>query len=294
MSRLGGLWRAMPWTASLFTVGAVSASALPPLNGFVSEWLVYLGLFDAAAVHHKAGLATLPAAMALGITGALALAAFVKAAALVFVGAPRTRAARHAHECGWWMRGPMLALAIGCAFLALAPALLWPLLARVAASWHPAWVAAAAPSALTLLGGLQAVLALALVAAGAVLWRAVRRRGSSRGPTWDCGYVAPSPRMQYTGGSFDAIVSSWTRLALRPRRRLRRPRGVFPRQADHVALMPDVVLENVVQPAGRLVLRASAFVRRLQHGRLQDYILYLVAGIAAITAIVVFEGKPWN
>ena len=111
ISRLGGVWRAMPWTAGLFAFGAMAISALPPLNGFVSEWLVYLGLFEGAAGHAPVAVALVPAAVALGVTGALALAAFVKAAAVVFVGAARTHTIEHAHECGWWMRGPMLSLA---------------------------------------------------------------------------------------------------------------------------------------------------------------------------------------
>ena len=67
MSRLGGLWRTMPWTASLFALGAVAISGLPPLNGFVSEWLVYLGLFDATIAHGRAAWAAMPAAILLGM-----------------------------------------------------------------------------------------------------------------------------------------------------------------------------------------------------------------------------------
>ncbi len=86
MSRLGGLWRAMPWTASLFTLGAMAIAGLPPLNGFVSEWLVFLGLFDAASAHSVASWAAVPAAILLGVTGALALACFVKVCGVVFFG----------------------------------------------------------------------------------------------------------------------------------------------------------------------------------------------------------------
>src|SRR5205814_2342337 len=88
MSRLGGLWRVMPWTAGLFAFGAIAISGLPPLNGFVSEWLVYLGLFDAAMGRGPAAWAAIPAAIMLAMTGALALATFVKAGAVVFLGAP--------------------------------------------------------------------------------------------------------------------------------------------------------------------------------------------------------------
>ncbi len=111
MSRLGGLWRTMPWTAGLFAIGAVAIAGLPPLNGFVSEWLLYLGLFDAAIHRGAAAWAAMPAAILLGITGALALATFVKAGSIVFLGAPRTKVAAQAHDCGLHMRVPMLVLA---------------------------------------------------------------------------------------------------------------------------------------------------------------------------------------
>jgi hydrogenase-4 component B len=91
MSRLGGLWRTMPWTAGLFAFGAAALSGLPPLNGFVSEWLVYLGLFDAITSRGPAAWAAMPAAVMLATAGALALASFVKAGAIVFLGAARTQ-----------------------------------------------------------------------------------------------------------------------------------------------------------------------------------------------------------
>ncbi|KAF0170539.1 MAG: NADH dehydrogenase (quinone), partial [Limisphaerales bacterium] len=126
MSQLGGLWRTMPWTASLFALGAAAISGLPPLNGFVSEWLVFLGLFDATLAHGPSAWAAIPAAIALGVTGALALACFVKVCGVVFLGAPRSPAAAHAHECGPAMRGAMLVLAAACVAIGVAPVLFWP------------------------------------------------------------------------------------------------------------------------------------------------------------------------
>ena len=91
MSRLGGLWRSMPWTAGMFALGSVAVSGLPPLNGFVSEWLIYLGLFDAAAGKQPSAWVAMPAAIMLAMSGALALAAFAKAGAMMFLGAARTQ-----------------------------------------------------------------------------------------------------------------------------------------------------------------------------------------------------------
>ena len=290
ISRLGGLWRAMPWTAGLFALGAVAVAGLPPLNGFVSEWLVYLSLFGAVTGRSSAAWMALPAVIMLAAAGALALAAFVKAGAVVFLGAPRTQAAEHAHECGPWMRAPMLGLAGVCVALGLAPGLFWRAISRAAGAWHPAWAGAEAPAPLFTLGAVQIALAGLAVLATAWLWGRVQSNGVRRGLTWDCGYAAPVARMQYTGGSFSGITAGWFGWILRPERLLHRPRGPLPAGASRVERIPETVLEQIILPTGGLVLQASAAVRRLQHGRLQFYVLYVVAGLAAISALVLTGG----
>jgi hydrogenase-4 component B len=292
ISRLGGLWRTMPWTAGLFGLGAMAVSALPPLNGFVSEWLVYLGLIDAANQRGPLAWAVMPAAIMLAMTGALALATFVKAAGMVFLGAPRTQAAARAHECGPWMRAPMIALAVGCAGLGLAPVLVWPALARAVHAWSPGGAPAVSAAPLATLGFVHLGLAVVLAAAAAILWRRAHALGLRRAPTWDCGYAAPTARMQYSGGSFAGLASAWFAPVLRPERRSRRPRGVFPAGALLLERVPETVLEYAVRPIAIGVLWVSTQVRRLQHGRLQFYIAYVGVGVAALGALVLLEGQP--
>ncbi|MBE2214729.1 MAG: NADH-quinone oxidoreductase subunit H [Opitutaceae bacterium] len=292
MSRLGGLWRAMPWTASLFALGAAAISGLPPLNGFVSEWLVFLGLFDAAGSRGPMAWGAMPAAILLGVTGALALACFVKVCGVVFLGAPRSPAAEHAHECGPAMRGAMLVLASACAGIGLGPALVWPAVARAADAWRPGELVVARPESLTALGAAHVVLALL---AGAAVWALARkasRAGMVRAVTWDCGYVAPTARMQYSAGSFAGILTEWFGWILRPAVHREVDAGVLPRAGRHASHTPETVLDQVVEPAGRLVMRLSGAVRRLQHGRVQSYILYLVAGIVALVAVVAAGTPP--
>lgn len=286
MSRLGGLWRTMPWTAGLFAFGALGIAGLPPLNGFVGEWLIYLGLFDAVNSRSPAAWAAMPAALALATAGALALASFVKASATVFLGAARTQPAVRAHECGAWMRAPMLGLAAGCVALGLAPVLFWPALARAVDVWRPGWAPTDLPAPLPLLGSVQVLLAVLGTLAAVMLWRVAHRRPLRRAPTWDCGYAEPIARMQYTGGSFSGIPAGWFAWLLQPERRLRRPRGPFPGDALLVERLPETVLERVFGPIGGMILQVSTAVRRLQHGRLQFYIAYLLAGLAALAALV--------
>lgn len=288
MSRLGGLWRTMPWTAALFAVGVAAVAGLPPLNGFVSEWLIYLGLFDAAGGMQAS--ATALAAIPLGIAGALALACFTKAGAMIFLGAPRTRLAAGAHECGPWMRRPMIGLAGLCVVMGLAPGLFWPVILRAVAAWQPGWAGEAPRVPLAMLSSVNVCVITLEVLCGVLLWRKVRRRNLRRDLTWDCGYATPRPRMQYTGGSFGATVSAWFVWILVPVRRLRRPRGFFPRQALRLEHTPETVLERVMKPAGARLLRMASAVRRLQHGRLQAYVLYLLCGLLALGMLVLMGG----
>ncbi len=292
MSRLGGLWTRMPWTAALFGLGALAVAGLPPLNGFVSEWLEYLGLFEATASRASAPTLAMPAAILLALAGALALASFVKAIGIVFLGAPRTQAAREAHECGTWMRAPMLVLAGICITIGLVPLLVWPALARAVGSWNPAWASAEPPAPLHALGLAQLVLALLAVLAALLLWRRARENGLRRAPTWDCGYAQPTARMQYTSGSFAGIGGGWFAWIFRPESRLRRPRGPFPGAADWFARVPETVLERLVEPSGGALLRLALAARRLQHGRLQAYILYLVVGLTGVALLVLAGGRP--
>jgi hydrogenase-4 component B len=291
MSRLGGLWRVMPWTTGLFALGSLAVSSLPPLNGFVSEWLIYLGLFKAVASRDSAGWAAMPAAIMLAMAGAMALAAFIKAGTLVFLGNPRTKTAEDAHECGLSMRGPMVAMALACLCLGLAPALFWPAISRAVGSWHPVWAYAGPPLGLLVLGSWQPALAFAALLAGLWLWRIARANGL-RGLTWDCGYSRPAARMQYSSASFAAIAAGWYDWLLRPQRKVRRPRGVLPSHARRMERIPETVLERIIVPAGSVILQVSAAARRLQHGSLQAYILYLAVGLIVLGIIVSLGGKP--
>ena len=290
MSRLGGLWRAMPWTAGLFALGAVAISGLPPLNGFVSEWLVYLGLFDATLSHGPSAWAAIPAAILLGLTGALALACFTKVCGVVFLGAPRSTAAANVHESGPAMRGAMLLLGAACVAIGLAPVLFWPAVARAMDVWNPVWAGAPTPVSLMPLSIFHVTLAVLALALAGWLWRRVRHGGLVRALTWDCGYAAPTPRMQYTAGSFAGIINEWFAWILRPERHQQLPENLFPTGALHTEHTPETVLEKIAQPAAFLVMRVSSAARSLQHGRVQAYLLYLLLGVAALAAVIVLGG----
>jgi len=285
MSRLGGLWRRMPWTTGLFALGAAAIAGLPPLNGFVSEWLVYLGLFDATLSHASSSWAAMVAAVLLAVTGALALACFAKVCGIVFLGAPRSAQADDAHDCGPSMRGAMLTLAVACAAIGLLPFVFWPALVTASEAWRPAWSGPMAPPPLHALSAVHVAVVVLASLGGLWLWRRVRSNGMRRGLTWDCGYAQPSPTMQYTAGSFASTITGWFSFVLRPQEHGGGPTSLFPTEAAYTSHTPETVLEFFVSPVARVLLRGADMARRLQQGRVQFYVLYVLVAVAALATL---------
>jgi formate hydrogenlyase subunit 3/multisubunit Na+/H+ antiporter MnhD subunit len=288
LDRLGGLRRTMPWTAALFLVGAAAISGLPPLNGFASEWLVYLAAFRSLELRPTttASLAVL-AAPALALVGGLAAACFAKVVGTVFLGQPRSPDAERGHEPPRAMLAPMVALAAICAVIGLAPAPWIPALARAAAAWSglPLEALARPAAEATASGWRVSLVALLLLALVALL--AAWRRGRLPAPqptaaTWGCGYDAPTPRMQYTGSSFAELLVLRFRWVFFPKKRVAPPVGPFPRHASFDSHMPDTVLDGAIIPSLR---HGSALADRLRArvgSRVQSKILMLLFGVVGL------------
>jgi hydrogenase-4 component B len=281
IDRMGGLAKRLPNVMALFAVGAVAICALPPLNGFASEWLLYVGLFRTLGQNGAPGLeAAALASVALAATGALAVACFVKVFGAVFLGAPRAEAAGHgARDPGASMLGPMAFLACACAAIGLAPLLATPLLDAATRTWAPhataaGGLASAAPLAFFTLAGLT----LAGFAGAVLLFlnAALRTQTVRAGPTWDCGYARPTARMQYTGSSLGDSLVRLTHFLLWPKNCRTAVRGLFPRASAFKRIVPDAVLDRLVAPlflaAGQVLPR----LRVLQQGQTHVYVLYIL------------------
>lgn len=284
LDRLGGLSRAMPFTAGTFLVGSWAICGLPPLNGFVGEWLIYLAAFRGLSLAHSAWPAL--ALGALALIGALAVACFAKVFGTVFLGTARSRDADGAREAPRSMRAPMAILAGACIVLGLLPFLLAPVLLRVAqaASGRPAALAVADLGRLWILS----VLALPLLALAALGWRWARRGAAPRAdlPTWDCGFPLASARVQYTASSFAAGLVSGLSLALWPRIHWRRVTGLFPSARRFHSEVPDAILDRLLTPGVATAARGLTLLRFFQNGQLQLYLLYVVLTLLVILWMV--------
>lgn len=293
ISELGGLWKAMPWTTLCFALGSLAVCALPPLNGVVGEWLLAQACVGGIALRSPIAYAAIPALLCLAMAGALALATFTKAACLGFLGAPRSKAAERAHEATPSMLAAMLTLCVLCILSGAGSALLWTPLTHAIAAWNPALTSSPViasgihTSLQALCLALLAVLLL-FVFAGRVLTSKLRTLPAGTSPTWDCGYAQPTARMQYTAASFSDLPTRWFHRLLRPEQHYKAPEGLLASNCIHEERVPEVVLEQVVSPLGGLIMKLSAAVRRLQHGQLQSYLLYVVGAIVALAGLIFF------
>ncbi|MEN6548077.1 MAG: proton-conducting transporter membrane subunit [Armatimonadia bacterium] len=279
IERLGGLIKRMPWTAGAFIVGSAAICALPPLNGFASEWLLYQGFFGLAAggpdVASRLGGLLLMGW--LGLVGALAIACFAKAVGIVFLGLPRSTEAEQAHEVTPAMVAAQAFLGLLCLALGLAvPALLGPL-GRIAAPLGPS---GPLQTAWTLPVGLLAlVLVLTLSALAGWMLLLARRHPARTFITWECGFGPLGPRTQYTATSFaqpisrlfGAIYNYAVEIS-----RAGRQRRHFP---DSVAVetVHEAYLETrLYAPLLRALRHASGvFLMRLQAGSIHQYLIYM-------------------
>lgn len=287
LEHLGGLMKKMPWTAGTFLVGAAAISGLPPLNGFVSEFLLYLGALGSIEAQTMAPAGFL-VIVGLALIGGLAAACFTKAFGTVFLGEPRSEHALRGHEPGRSMLLPMVLLSLFCALIGLcAPFVigaLYPTVSILTSMPFPRVESLLSPAKAPLLWvSVGGILFLVLAAGLAGLCRRLlaRRRVEQAG-TWDCGYVKPTARMQYTASSFAQPLTRMFDGILRTRESLDRPEGLFPVYAALKTEPRDLFNDFVYRPLFLGVEWLALRLRWLQEGHVQLYVLYIALTLLAL------------
>lgn len=289
IDQLGGLQRKMPLTAITFLVGAAALSGLPPLNGFISEFMIYLGSYEEEVFLTAVG--SVPALAVIGslaLIGGLAAACFTKAFGVVFLGEPRSDHARNVQPSGLLMSVPMVLLALLCLTIGLAAPWvvdrLEPVLSDVTGQSGAvigeqlAAVTAPLESIVIATASLIGVcIILALVRKMLLSGRAIGEAG-----TWDCGYAQPTARMQYTSSSYAQPLTWFFGTVLRTRKTLVSPKGLFPSSASLHTETPDVAMEDGYRPAFSLINWLFSKLQWIQHGRLNFYVLYIALTITVL------------
>jgi hydrogenase-4 component B len=289
---LGGLIQKMPWTALCFLAGTIAICGLPPLNGFISEFLLYSGMLNGLSKFYPFLTAASILSMGgLALVGAMALLCFTRLFGIVFLGTPRRKNIKTVKEMSPVMLIPMIVLAVMTLLIGLFPGFflqaLKPLLTELCGK--KAAIAVLLPVLQPLRTISNAFMILIVVAGLIALLRGVllRRNGSRLQPTWSCGYQTVNPRMQYTASSFAAPFMALITPLLYHKTTQQLPKGLFPPTAHYGSHMPAFFDRFMYRPFSRLIWKGLNSLSWIQSGNTQTYLLYgLIFLVVALCWIV--------
>jgi len=294
LGRLGGLIHRMPWVAWLTLVGVMAIAGLPPLNGFVSEWLLLQAFLFAHEVPHPFVNMLLPlGASIVALAAALAAYVMVKFYGVVFLGQPREPSLASAHDAGPLEKAGLAWLAVGCVLLGLLPGQVVSGLGYVtkqltghavatAQGWS--WLLAPLPDREVSYAPLVLLLVIAAVVAITFLMvRLTYRRAVRRVPPWDCGFVRVDARMQDTAEGFGQPIRHIFQSFFQMERELPSPFDATPRYRVTIS---DRIWLALYEPLGGIVQRLADSVAWLQQGRISTYLLYSFVTLVVLLAVV--------
>lgn len=293
LGRLGGLIHRMPWVAALTLIGALALAGLPPLNGFVSEWLLLQSFLFADEIPRAFVNLLLPlGAAVVALCAALAAYVMVKFYGVIFLGQPRESSLAHAHDCGLLERLGLGWLAAVCLTLGLAPVQVISALAPVtrqltgsaapqSAAW---WLLAPVPGRAVSYGPLVFLLAgAAIVVLTMLLVRLFYHQRIRRTRPWDCGFGEVSPRMQDTAEGFGQPIRNIFQSFFAIERELPTPFDTAPR---YRIVISDRIWRGLYEPVADWVRRLADGIAVLQRGRISAYLLYSFVTLIFLLAVV--------
>jgi formate hydrogenlyase subunit 3/multisubunit Na+/H+ antiporter MnhD subunit len=294
LGRLGGLIHRMPWVAWLTLVGALAMAGLPPLNGFVSEWLLLQAFLFAHEVPRSYVSMMLPAGAALvALSAALAAYVMVKFFGVIFLGQPREPALARANDAGVLERIGLIVLALACFALGLLPTYVIGALRTVVEQFSgaslpsttaPWWLLMPLPgrqvsySAPVFLIALAAVVMLTVIVVRRLYHHRVRRADP-----WDCGFGRLNARMQDTAEGFGQPIRNIFGVFFAMRRELPSP---FDRAPRYSVIVGDRIWQSLYVPVGALVQRLADAFAWLQQGRISTYLLYSFITLIVLLALM--------
>ena len=294
LGRLGGLIHRMPWVAWLALVGTLAMAGLPPLNGFVSEWLLLQAfLFTPSLPQSFVNMLVPLAAAALVLAVALAAYVMVKFYGVVFLGRPREPNLAYAKDPGWLERAALVWFALGCVVLGLFPvnviALIDPVDAMLVGSTvggrGGSWMLLAPVNADR--SSYSPIIFLAVIAAVVMLTiQVVHRQYHGRirkGPAWDCGFPLQTPRMQDTAEGFGQPIRQVFEPFFRIERTLPSP---FDARPQYKVVLEDHFWHWLYLPVARAADAVARLIGRIQQGRISIYLTYSFFTLLALLFFV--------
>lgn len=292
IDRLGGLIKKMPVTGTVFLVAAMAICGLPPLNGFISEWLVYIGLFGAAGSFSGAPiLLTVAGILGMAFAGGLAVLCFSKAFGVIFLGEARKEMPQGLHEPSYYFTAPIIILAMLCVLIGIYPKLILPIIFSAVKVVSPNQTGLEVTQITWSLNLIGVVFASLIVLTGfSLLIRkfAFRKKEVDIAVTWDCGYEHPAVTMQYTDSSFAGPIGVFFKSLFKSSGNVPKLSGVFPAPSSFISNVFDLSESNLFNPLFRKVGALLLFIRKRKKSTIQSYLTLIF-----VTLIVLFILEVW-
>lgn len=296
LGKLGGLIHKMPKLALLMLVGTLAIAGLPPLNGFVSEWLLLQAFLLSPGLPHAYINMLVPiAAAALVLAAALSGYVMVKFYGVIFLGQPRDEKLAHVHDAGIWERIGLLCMVVACVALGIFPSFVILQLDFVTEMLvHHSLGSSAVQTGWLLLTPIQAerasygplILLFIMVAGGVLTMLAVKKYYHGRlrrGPAWDCGYPAQTSRMQDSAEGFGQPIRKIFEWFMGVSKQVPTPFDLHPHFHSETH---DRLWNLFYVPIKHLNEMVGSQVGKLQHGRIHVYLLYSFVTLLALLAFI--------
>jgi hydrogenase-4 component B len=286
MDKLGGLMKKMPFTGACFMTGSAAISGLPPFNGFIGEFLIFMAAFyGITSASLPLSFCSIVVIVSLALIGGLAMACFSKAFGIIFLGLQRSDKTAHAEDPGIPMLMPMFILALLCLIIGFSgPTIsIWlsGIVSQITGFEFNACRTALKIASLPLLS--ITVLSSLLIIMGSFLYslrKALPRiENETKGPTWDCGYAKSVPRIQYTSSSFTSPITGLFTSVLRTKFKRPETSETFPGKNSFSSETPDFWQEYIFTPVVKLLKMLSLILIRSESGRIHVFILYIIITI---------------
>ena len=278
MERLGGLIKFMPLTSVLFLIGATAISGLPLLNGFVSEFAIYLGMAKGfSSINVAFNILMLIGFSGLALIGIMAMLGFTKLFGITFLGSPREKFHRPPAEGSPWLTIPMIILSAFAFIIGLFPAPVIKLLSGILKQFAAGDLTAELNPVFSLYASLtNAFLLFGVIILSFLLLRYVLLKNKSVRvfKTWDCGYQTESSRLQYTGSSYASSFLELVAEFVPQKTIVDTQKNIFPAEAALKTSQHDLAERIFIRPVLKFVKQFLTLFAWVQSGRMQQYILY--------------------
>lgn len=299
MDHLGGLMKYLPQSSLLFLLGSLAIGGIPPFSGFVSEYLIYMGLIEGFGGESIVMLCILILTIGgLSLIGGLSVFTFTRTFGVMFLGTPRKKFHHQPQEVSFFMRAPLYFLAIVMIGVMVFPAQIVFVAQQIISDLNPGGLQISFLELNPLLGTLSNISFVSLLFIGIafLLWgiRKVMARGRviTTSPTWTCAYTAPDSKMQYTGKAFSKPLAKHFIVVLKEHKKFKafEVSELFPVVSrTYFSSYFDFIESRLIEPINKRLVFLANYFKFIQNGRVQWYVLYGIIFIVLIVCIGLFQ-----